>query len=787
MNDETLNILLTKANECNNIGNYDEAETLANELLAELEKIGESSDTVTARQRDTTHCEALIALSIAKWRRGDYHPALDLARTALDLAEEKNVDADTKAKALGNIGIVYQYLSDYPQALTYYQKSIAIFEEIGSKEGIARNLTNIGNVYLNLSDFPQALTNYQKALAISEEIGRKDGIAINLGNIGSVYQKLSDNPQALTYYKKALAINEEIGRKNGIATNLSTLGTVYQNLSDNPQALTYFQKALAIYEEIGSKEGIASNLGNIGIVYRNLSDYPQALTYSQKALTIYEEIGSKHGIASNLGHIGNVYWNLSDYSQALTYYQKALAIYEEIGSKDGIASNLGHIGIVYVNLSDNPQALTYLQKALAIFEEIGRKEGIASNLVHIGIVYVNLSDYPQSLTYLQKALAINEEIGSKYGIATNLSHIGIVYMNLSDYPQALTYNQKALAIYEEIGSKNGIASSLGNIGGLYANKRFDGYDTDKAEEFLLRAIALFEDIGEKQNLYAVHKSLADLYETQERWKEHSIQFKKYHTLCLEVQSEESTKQAQQMEYRRKIEESERDRQVKLARFQEQEKILHNILPSTIADRMLDGEKTIADSYENVSVFFSDIVGFTTLSQRVSAQELVGMLNGIFTQFDQIAREHGLEKIKTIGDSYMAVCGAPIPVANHAERAALFALDVAEFMKNYQTDIGDKVSIRIGLHTGNVVAGIIGENKFAYDMWGDAVNTASRMESHGEAGKIHVSEEFVLALSLNRPSDTFSHWEKEGMRAIPRGEIEIKGKGIYDINRNSLIN
>ncbi|MBK9249571.1 MAG: tetratricopeptide repeat protein [Ignavibacteria bacterium] len=545
------------------------------------------------------------------------------------------------------------------------------------------------------------------------------------------------------------------------------IGKVHISLGDYDKALEFFNNSLVINEEIGSKNGIAKNLTNIGGVYGRISDYPQALTYFQKALAIYEEIGRKDGIANNLINIGSVYQYLSDYPQALTYYQKAISINEEIGSKEGIARDLGNIGIVYQNLSDYPQALTYFQKALAINEEIGSKEGIASNLTNIGNAYHDLSDNPQALTYYQKALAIYEEIGSKDGIATNLGNIGIVYHNLSDYPQALTYYQKALAINEKIGRKNGIVLNLGNMGGLYANKEFYGYDTDKAEEFFLSAIALSEDIGQKQNLYGVHKSLADLYETQERWKEHSIQFKKYHTIKEEVQSEEATKQAQQMEYRRKAEESERDRQVKLARFQEQEKILHNILPSQIADRMIEGEKTIADSHEHVSVFFSDIVGFTKLSQQVSAQELVGMLNGIFSQFDQLARKHGLEKIKTIGDAYMAVCGAPIPVANHAERTALFALEVAVLMDNYTTDSGDKVSIRIGLHTGSVVAGIIGENKFAYDMWGDAVNTASRMESHGEAGKIHVSQEFMHALSPSSPSS---------LHFAERGEMEIKGKG-----------
>ncbi|MBK9249509.1 MAG: adenylate/guanylate cyclase domain-containing protein [Ignavibacteria bacterium] len=201
--------------------------------------------------------------------------------------------------------------------------------------------------------------------------------------------------------------------------------------------------------------------------------------------------------------------------------------------------------------------------------------------------------------------------------------------------------------------------------------------------------------------------------------------------------------------------------------------------------MVAGEKMIAETYENVSVFFSDIVGFTKLSQQVSAEELVRMLNGIFTQFDQIARKHGLEKIKTIGDAYMAVAGAPTVHENNAERAAFFALEVAEIMKNYHTDMGEKIDIRIGLHSGSAVAGIIGENKFAYDLWGDAVNTAARMESHGEPGKIHVSEEFLKKLLmvngvwLMDVADEFSALTINHLplTIIPRGEMEIKGKGM----------
>ncbi len=193
--------------------------------------------------------------------------------------------------------------------------------------------------------------------------------------------------------------------------------------------------------------------------------------------------------------------------------------------------------------------------------------------------------------------------------------------------------------------------------------------------------------------------------------------------------------------------------------------------------------------QQVSVFFSDIVSFTELSQSVTAEELVALLNGIFSQFDQLTRKHGLEKIKTIGDAYMAVAGAPVRVEDHAARAASFAVDVANFMEHYHTPSGEKIGLRIGLHTGSVVAGIIGENKFAYDLWGDAVNTASRMESHGEAGKIHVSEEFMQALKTaiaggtGRDLSLQPHSSLSSLQSLlsfsfqERGELDIKGKGI----------
>ncbi|MBL8005398.1 MAG: tetratricopeptide repeat protein [Candidatus Kapabacteria bacterium] len=584
--------------------------------------------------------------------------------------------------------------------------------------------------------------------------------------LGNVYQNLSDYPKALEYHSKALQINEEIGKKDGIATNLGNIGITYRNLSDYPKALEYYTKALQLSEEIGEKFGIAKNLANIGVVYDILSDYPNALEYYSKSIQIFEEIGFTVGIAASLGNIGNLYNRLSDYPKAIEYHTKSLQINEEIGKKESIASNLGNIGIVYSNLIDFPKALEYYTKALQINEEILNKNGIAINLGNIGILYSNLFDYPKALEYYSKALRINEEIGYKYGIAINLRSFGNVYNRLLDYPKAIEYYTKALHINEEIKNKHGIATILGNIGTIYSTKESSFFDLKKAEEYLQRALVLSEELVDKSMTQYVYDNLHTLRYIEGHFEEALDYYKKSKEIEKEILSEEAKKNAVIFDQRRKIEEDEKARQLKLARFKEQERIFHNILPISIADRLIEGEQTIAESFENVSIFFSDIVGFTTLSSNIEPAQLVKGLNTIFTAFDRIATKYGLEKIKTIGDAYMAVCGVPEVFENHAQRATNFALEAIEVL--HTLELGEdfkNLQIRIGLHCGSVVAGIIGEKKFAYDVWGDAVNVASRMESNSEPGRIHSSEQFAKSIE--------SYQE---FTLIPRGEIIVKGKG-----------
>lgn len=193
-----------------------------------------------------------------------------------------------------------------------------------------------------------------------------------------------------------------------------------------------------------------------------------------------------------------------------------------------------------------------------------------------------------------------------------------------------------------------------------------------------------------------------------------------------------------------------------------ENLLLNVLPATVAEELKRQEKIIANEIKDATVLFADIVGFTSLSSKTSPVSLVGMLNQVFSGFDDLLEKYNLEKIKTIGDAYMLAGGVPNAQAEHSKMVAFAAIEMLQIIRKFDFD-GTRLDIRIGIHRGPLIAGVLGTKKFAYDLWGDTVNTASRMESHGIPGKIHVSEEVYQILK-----DEFV-FEK-------RGEIHVKGKG-----------
>jgi class 3 adenylate cyclase len=194
-----------------------------------------------------------------------------------------------------------------------------------------------------------------------------------------------------------------------------------------------------------------------------------------------------------------------------------------------------------------------------------------------------------------------------------------------------------------------------------------------------------------------------------------------------------------------------------------EALLLNILPRTIVERIRRGETVIADRVAEATILFSDLVDFTSLAARFSPEETVALLADIFCRFDGLAAQYGLEKIKTTGDGYMLAGGLPEARSDHAVAVAEIALAMLDAVESAGQTVGERLQLRIGLNTGALIAGVLGTHKFVYDVWGDAVNTAKRMESYGLPGRIHVSAATRRALG-------------DAFRFEPRGPLEIKGKG-----------
>ena len=199
---------------------------------------------------------------------------------------------------------------------------------------------------------------------------------------------------------------------------------------------------------------------------------------------------------------------------------------------------------------------------------------------------------------------------------------------------------------------------------------------------------------------------------------------------------------------------------------ESERLLLNILPETIAQRLKTDPGVIADRFESVSVLFSDIVGFTPLSEELAANEVVEWLNAVYSEVDGLVQEHGVEKIRTIGDGYMAAAGVPHVREDHAVALTRLAIDMKTHFASVPPVHGHNVEFRIGISSGPVVGGVIGTHKFQYDIWGDTVNTAARMESHGVPGRIHIS-----AATRELIKDDFV--------TEARGAIDVKGKGLME--------
>ena len=550
-------------------------------------------------------------------------------------------------------------------------------------------------------------------------------------------------------YVEALVILQEAGDIELAANTFIQVGNVYMNQSEFSEARNVFTDSLGLANLIEDKSLICKCYNSIGNANGSMGNYEMAIENYQEGLRIATLLGDTQTIGTFHNNLAIVSERQGRYARSLENYLIALRILGGSADKNILQMIYNNISQIYSHYKNYDEALSYGLKAVDLSKETGNKFMLGHAYMGCAHVYNSTGRFEEALDYYRRALDIKLDMGDKNGAAIAHNGIGGIEQVQGEFESALDHHIKALALNVEAEARSAIAETLSNMGGAYLN--LDQYD--KAEKNLNEALALAFQVGSKRLeaqifsfLYRLRKKQGDAAAALQYYEQHI-------EAADQVTNADIATQMANLKGTYDLEVKEKEKQAV-------EKILHNILPVSIAERIKNGEEKIIERFSNVSVLFADMAGFTSWSANKDVHEVASLLDKLFGLFDELTRIHQVEKIKTIGDAYMCVAGLPDPCTDHAERIAAIALAMRKKVKEQFAD-GD-IHIRIGIHTGEVIAGIIGRNKYAFDLWGDTVNTASRMESHGIPDRIQVSSEFRDLLHGR------FHFEE-------RGEIDIKGK------------
>ena len=500
------------------------------------------------------------------------------------------------------------------------------------------------------------------------------------------------------------------------------------------KSLEYHLKSLKIAEEIQNKFRIATNLNNIGTVYSNkVASQDKAIDYFLKALTVFEEINYTDGIGTAAVNIGEIYFKKGSYDSALTFLQRSIQMYE--GTADA-AYALSYVGEIYAERNDFENAFKFHEQAVEVTERLGAQQYLAQSLLSLGKTLKKKGDLLKSVETLKKAEKISKEIKARQEIKNSYESLAETYADLGNYKKAYAYESLLTKIKDT----------------LYNNN----------EDKKIQQLQFNFDIEKKQ-------AEIDLLTKDQALKDATIQRQKILNYAAAITgilvTSGDPRILQRYTYIRKtnkIIKNERDRSKEL---------LLNILPEETARELETSGFAKTRYYESVTVLFTDFKGFSSIAGKLSPQALVAELNDYFGKFDEIVDTFGLEKIKTIGDAYMCAGGIPVANDNHPLAAVNAALAMQEYMRKQNKDRESRGEqgweLRIGIHTGPIVAGVVGKKKYAYDIWGDTVNIASRMESSSEPGKVNIS------------SSTYNHI-KGIYNCTYRGKISAKNIGEIDM-------
>ncbi len=641
-----------------------------------------------------------------------------------------------------------------------------------------------GEYYQHVYKFDTALEFFNSSLEIIRANDLKPDLIILYAKIGRNYFQQHDYQNAQIYYERSLNESELIRDTLGIANAIQDIGVNYYFQGDYLRSLDYFLRAIDLYRKINSEEDIADMHLRLGAIFYHQGHYTKAIQYFNKYFEYDVDSRNIRIHAEIYTNLGAIYFQQADYVKAKEYYEKGLRIDEQFEQHRGMAIGYFNIGECYLEEKDLSVAMEYFQKSLKVCQQYFEKDLIADCYLAIGLIHMKRKEYSEARRFYQQSLEAANEIGYNSILSSIYTYQGNLLNILSDHTQAL---EKCKQGYEESIKTGDVQEQISACECLYSTYKALG-DAGSALEYHETFLALTdslhneETVRQLQQMEFKQQMLADSLKMEEEKFQAALASER------EINKQKTRKNLfltagigifilsiglySRLTYIRKSRsmiQKEKDRS---------ENLLLNILPGEVAEELKLKGESIARNFEDVTVLFTDFKEFTSIAESLNAQELVAEINTCFKAFDDIITFHGIEKIKTIGDAYMAAGGLQATNTSTAKDVVLAGLKMQSFMETRKKELQNMgkpfFEMRVGIHTGQVVAGIVGVKKFQYDIWGDTVNIASRMESSGKVGEVNIS------------ASTYNYIKDDpDLNFLKRGRINAKNKGMLEMYFVSL--
>lgn len=556
--------------------------------------------------------------------------------------------------------------------------------------------------------------------------------------------RFSEIDSGLHYAERSIELSKKINDAKRQVDALDIKGFILLEAGDIAGSLSCQLEGLKILEKNPDIKRMASILNRIGNIYMELAEYLTAIKYYNQSLNYFNSVNLIVDVHNELSNIGNVYELMGKLDSARIYHNK---VYEF--SLTNTDRNELTYGEMYARMGNMENASGNYQEALA-HHRIGIKEAnfdndvrnITLNYLQMAKVYSQLQQIDSSIFYARKTIETGTSIEFKKAIFEGSTLLAKLFKREEQPDSALFYLELANTYKDS----------------LYGIKTFQK----------LQLINLNEQ-RRQQDLQRENEELKDFYRMAVFLILLTVAFIIAIILWFNNKNQKKSNRLLKSQ-KEQIEASHQELRVEKKKSDD---LLLNILPAEIAAELKENGKAKAKSINMVSVLFSDFKDFTVASTNLNAHDLVTEINICFAAFDATMSKYGIEKIKTIGDAYMAAGGLPVPSDDSVKNTVLAALEMQSFISQRRSDMGHKrlsaFEMRLGIHTGPVVAGIVGEKKFQYDLWGDTVNTASRLESNGEAAKVNISHD---TYELLKDDPQFSFESRGKIKAKGKGEIEM---------------